>query len=146
MSSKKIGEVLKLFVSKSGTSQRFEKSDISLDILGVLEDKFYNKNAQRSVLIASIESYELIRKYGIEMPFGYLGENILLDYNPYALEIGTQLKIGGAILEISQNCTICNHLAVLDVKIPTLLKNDRGIFAQVIKAGEVKDGDDVYLV
>ncbi|QOY52080.1 MOSC domain-containing protein [Candidatus Sulfurimonas baltica] len=146
MSNKKVGEVLKLFISKSGTSQRFEKSDISLDMLGVVGDKFYNKDAQRSVLIASIESYELIRKYGIEMPFGYLGENILLDYNPYNLEIGTQFKIGEVILEISQNCTICNHLAVLDVKIPTLLKNDRGIFAQVVKAGEVKEGDEVYLV
>ncbi|QOY54630.1 MOSC domain-containing protein [Candidatus Sulfurimonas marisnigri] len=146
MSKRKVGGVLKLFISKSGTSQRFEKSEIVLDALGVLEDKFYNKNVQRSVLIASMDSYELIQKYGIEMPFGYLGENILLDYNPYDLEIGTQLKIGEAILEISQNCTICNHLAVLDVKIPTLLKDDRGIFAQVIKEGEIKEGDSVYLV
>jgi MOSC domain-containing protein YiiM len=145
MSSKRVGEVLKLFISKSGVSQRVEKDKIALDELGVVEDKFYNKNIQRSVLIASIESYNLIKNYGLEMPFGYLGENILLDYNPYGLEVGTILKIGSATLEISQHCTICNHLAVIDVKIPTLLKNDRGIFAKVISEGEIKNGDEVYI-
>lgn len=146
MSSKMVGQVLKLFISKSGISERVERSAVVLDELGVVEDKFYGKNIQRSVLIASIESYNLIKNYGLEMPFGYLGENILLDYNPYALEVGTKLKIGGAVLEISQHCTICNHLAVIDVKIPTLLKNDRGIFAKVISEGEIKNGDEVYIV
>jgi MOSC domain-containing protein YiiM len=146
MSSKRVGEVLKLFISKSGVSERIEKDQITLDELGVVEDKFYHKNIQRSVLIASIESYNLIKNYNLEMPFGYLGENILLDYNPYALEVGTKLKIGTASLEITQHCTICNHLAVIDVKIPTLLKNDRGIFAKVICEGEIKNGDEVYIV
>ncbi|MDQ1268569.1 MAG: hypothetical protein QG560_1212 [Campylobacterota bacterium] len=146
MSSKRVGEVLKLFISKSGVSERIEKKQITLDELGVAEDKFYNKNIQRSVLIASIESYNLIKNYNLEMPFGYLGENILLDYNPYALEVGTKLKIGNAVLEITQHCTICNHLAVIDVKLPTLLKDDRGIFAKVINEGEIKNGDAVYIL
>jgi len=146
MSSKRVGEVLKLFISKSDVSERLEKDQIMLDELGVLEDKFYNKNIQRSILIASIESYNLIKNYNLEMPLGYLGENILLDYNPYALEVGTKLKIGEATLEITQHCTICNHLAVIDVKIPTLLKNDRGIFAKVISAGEIKKSDEVYIL
>lgn len=146
MSHEKVGQVLKLFISKSGTSQRFEKETFTLDELGVQGDKFYDKDPQRSVLVASTASYDLVKTYGIEMPFGYLGENILMDYNPYSLEIGTRLKIGDAILEISQNCTICNHLAVLDVKIPTLLKNDRGIFAKVISGAEIKSGEKVYIV
>lgn len=146
MSNGQVGTVLELFISKTGTSQRFEKVAIALDKNGVLEDKFYSKDTQRSVLIASRDSYELVKTYGIEMPHGYLGENILIDYNPYALQIGSQLKIGDTILEISQQCTICNHLAVLDVKIPTLLKHDRGIFAKVVKEGEIKIGDGVYLL
>ena len=145
MAETKVGQVLKLFTSKAGSSQRFEEVTISLDELGVRDDKFYNKDNQRSVLIASIASYKLVKTYGIEMPYGYLGENILMDYNPYDLDVGTQLKIGDTIVEISQYCTICNHLAVLDVKIPTLLKNDRGIFAKVISGGEIKIDDAVYL-
>lgn len=146
MSNEKVGQVLNLFVSHSGVSERLEKNELSFDTLGVVEDKFYNKNIQRSVLIASIDSYNLIKNYGLEMPFGYLGENILLDYNPYALEVGRVLKIGDTLLEITQHCTICNHLAVIDVKIPTLLKNDRGIFAKVIQSGDIKVADEVYLL
>ncbi len=146
MPNRKVDKVLKLFISRSGTSDRFEKEIITLDEGGVTEDKFHNKNTQRSVLIASTASYNLIKVYGIEMPFGYLGENILLNFNPYNLEIGTRIKIGDVILELSQRCTICNHLGVIDVKIPTLLKNDRGIFAKVISGGDIKIDDDVYIV
>ena len=146
MSDKKVGKVLKLFISKPGASQRFDETSINLDKYGVQGDKFYNKDLQRSVLLSSYASYDLVKTYGIEMPFGYLGENILIDYNPYALEIGTHIKIGDVILEISQNCTICNHLATLDVKIPTLLKNDRGIFTKVIAEGEIKIDDTVYIL
>ena len=146
MSSKKVGSILKLFTSKSGTSQRFEEKTIALDNLGVVNDKFYSKSPERSVLIASKASYDLVMTYGIEMPFGYLGENILMDFNPYALAVGTKLKIGTTTLEISQHCTICNHLTTIDVKIPTLLKNDRGIFAKVVSDGEINNEDTVYLV
>ena len=146
MPKKKIGSVLKLFISKTGTSQRFEQSKLSLDKQGVLEDKFYNKSPERSVLISSIDSYKLIEKYNIKMPLGYLGENILMDFNPYNLEMGTKLRIGTTILELSQYCTICNHLATLDVKIPTLLKDDRGIFAKVVQDGEIKENDGVEII
>jgi len=110
-----------------------------------INDKFYNKSVNRSILISCLSSYTLTKSHNIEIPFGYLGENILLDYNPYKLKIGTHLKIGNVILEITQNCTICNHLAIIDKSIPELLKNDRGIFAKVIKSGEIKQEDEVCL-
>ena len=145
MSSKKLGKVIKLFISISGESKRTPKEKIELNELGVINDKFYNKSVNRSILISCLSSYTLTKSHNIEIPFGYLGENILLDYNPYKLKIGTHLKIGSVILEITQNCTICNHLAIIDKRIPELLKNDRGIFAKVIKSGEIKKEDEVCL-
>jgi MOSC domain-containing protein YiiM len=145
MSANKVGSILRLFTSKSGTSERFSEQQLILDTNGVVDDKFYAKSPERSVLIASTDSYELVSRYGIEMPYGYLGENILIDFNPYSLDVGTKIKMGGAILEISQHCTICNHLTTIDVKIPTLLKNDRGVFAKVVQDGKTNVGDGVYL-
>ena len=145
MPNKKVGNVLGLFISTKGASQRTSKDSILLDELGVNEDKFYNKNNERSVLISCLDSYLITKKHNIEMPFGYLGENLLLNYNPYHLAIGTKLHIGDASLEITQNCTICNHLAVIDESIPELLKNDRGIFAKVIKNGKINIEDEVCL-
>jgi MOSC domain-containing protein YiiM len=80
------------------------------------------------------------------MPFGSLGENILIDYNPYHLTAGDQLRIGEVLLEISQNCTMCDHLSKIDENLPTLLKDDRGIFAKVIKGGVIQPGDEITLL
>ncbi|MGE4419089.1 MAG: MOSC domain-containing protein [Sulfurimonas sp.] len=146
MTDKNVGKVLELFISTKENSKRINKSAINLDDFGVIGDKFYNKQINRSVLITSTHSYELIKSYDIDMPLGSLGENIFIDYNPYNLPIGTQLKIGSTLLEISQNCTICTHLSAIDKRVPKLIKNDRGIFAKVIKGGEISKEDFVYIV
>lgn len=77
------------------------------------------------------------------MEYGSLGENILIDYNVYNLSMGTQLKIGEVIVEITQNCTICNYLSIIDKSLPKLLRNDRGIFVKVIQSGVIKEGDSL---
>ena len=135
-----VGEVLELFISKKSVDRML------LDIKGVLNDKFYAKDINRSVLISSIDSYRLAQSRDIELKYGKLGENILIDYNPYRLKSGTQIQIGETILEINQNCTLCKSLTKIDSKLPKLLKDDRGIFAKVIKAGEIKRRDKVYLI
>lgn len=146
MSSVNFGTILKLFISESGNQQRVPKESLELNTLGVQGDKFYNKDVSRSILITSTHSYNLIKEYEIDMPFGYLGENILIDTNPYDLEMGTRLKIGSAILELSNSCTICNHLSVIDKRIPALLKNDRGVFAKVVQDGCISKGDAVSIL
>ena len=106
MSTDSIGKVTTLFISVQGSSTRVRKDTFSLDSKGIVEDKYYDTNINRSVLITSEESYTLANKHNIQLPFGSLGENILIDYNPYHLTAGDQLRIADVILEISQNCTM----------------------------------------
>lgn len=141
-----VGKVIALFISETGKSGKIGKERLTLDSKGIIHDKYYDTNLQRSVLITSYESYLLASSQHITIPQGALGENILIDYNPYHLDAGEKLKIGEVILEISQNCTICDHLAVIDESLPTLLKNDRGIFAKVIQKGSIKEGDEITLL
>jgi len=142
-----LGTVIKLFISQKGAGAPAEKSSIAVDEKGIVEDKHYGTPAERTVLISSLESYAMAREQlNVQMPHGYLGENLLIDYTPYHLPAGSRLKIGSAVFEITQNCTLCNHLSKLDKRIPKLLKDDRGIFAKVVEAGEVNAGDEIYLV
>ncbi len=141
-----IGKVLALYLSDAKDKTRLEKESLCLDENGVIGDKFYAKDIPRSVLISSQESYLLVQEQNIHLPKGALGENIMIDYNPYHLSANTQLLIGEVILRISQNCTICNHLSHFDKRLPRLLKKDRGIFAQVIQKGDIKIGDTIYLL
>ena len=140
----KVGSVFTLFYSP--LTGRTGMSELLFDIKGIIEDKHYDKNIERSVLIASLDSYKLVESNGIDISHGELGENLLLDYNPYSLESGSKLKIGNVVLEISQHCTLCKSLTKVDTKLPKLLKNDRGIFAKVVEAGNIKTGDNIYLL
>lgn len=137
------GEILKLFVSVQDVQGRVQKNQLTLDEKGIQEDKYYNRDILRSILITSTDSYQLAKENGINMPYGSLGENLLVNFNPYDLPAGQRFQISEAILEISQNCTMCDHLSNIDTKLPELLKNDRGIFAKVVKEGMIKEGDTI---
>ncbi|HIQ28896.1 MAG TPA: MOSC domain-containing protein [Sulfurovum sp.] len=140
-----IGKIITLFTSAQDTGIRIEKKKLTLDEKGIIDDKYYNKSIQRSILITSNASYTLAKKYNINMPYGALGENLLISYNPYHLPMGQKILIGNVMLEISQNCTICDHLSQINKLLPTLLKKDRGIFAKVLQGGIIHEGDEIYL-
>jgi MOSC domain-containing protein YiiM len=142
------GKVLKLFVTLDDKDkQRKETTYINADENGILNDKFYNKNPQRTILITSIQSYQIALDNGIDLAKGALGENILIDINPYHLQAGDTLKIGNATLEITQNCTLCKGLTTISSKLPKLLKDDRGIFAKIIsEPTTIKIGDIVNIM
>jgi len=144
MSLLQVGKIQELFYSTN--DGRVNTTTLTLDIKGVVEDKYYDKNIERSVLITSLDSYKLASKNGIDAPYSALGENILINYNPYHLKPGAQIMISNLILEISQNCTLCKSLAKVDAKLPKLLKNDRGIFAKVINGGVIHKNDNIYLL
>jgi len=141
---RKVGYITSLYYSTE--IERVQVEALMLDEKGIIKDKHYNKNIERSVLLVSIDSYILAEKHGIKVPTGSFGENFLMDYNPYSLPTGSKLKIGNAILEISQHCTLCKSLSKIDSKLPKLLKDDRGIFARVVKEGIIKKGDQVYII
>jgi MOSC domain-containing protein YiiM len=140
----KVGTISSLFYSP--VNGRTTAKEFLLDTKGIVNDKHYDKDIDRSVLITSLESYVLAKKYGIDTAYGALGENLLIDYNPYHMPAGSRLKIGNVVLEISQPCTLCKSLTQIDVRLPKLLKDDRGIFAKVIESGSIKEGDDIYLL
>ncbi|MCK4442663.1 MAG: MOSC domain-containing protein [Sulfurovaceae bacterium] len=140
-----VGKIISLFISNKELLKREKVNSIKLDSNGIVNDKFYAKDIERSVLITSIDSYKMAKDKDIDLEYGLLGENLLIEYNPYSLTPKSQLLIGEVVLEIVQNCTICKSLSKIDNKLPKLLKDDRGVFAKVIKSGIISDGDKIYL-
>ena len=90
---------------------------------------------------------EIAKQNGIEADFGALGENILIDVDIYHLKPTDRFKIGGALFEVTQNCTMCKSLAKIDSKLPKLLKNDRGIFVTLVsQKSKINLGDEVIVL
>ena len=141
-----LGKVQQLFISQNATAHIQSLSSIEVDTQGIIDSKFYNKNIERSILLSGLHAYALCKRDNIEIEYGELGENILLDFNPHALPAQSKLSIGTALLELTIPCTLCKGLSTVDPHLPKLLEHDRGVFFKVLQAGEISINDPVYLL
>ena len=135
-----LGKVLNTFSATKESSGSPRPLVFQLNLIkdyGIENDKFAGKKLEQTVMIVGIQSYEIAKDNGINLEFGSLGENILLDFDPHILEVGTKLIIENSIIEITQTCTVCNHLAVFNENLPLLLKGHRGLYCKIIKSGIV---------
>ena len=142
-----IGKVIELFITQEDESKkRVSVNTLQVDAKGIIGDKFYDKNLQRSILVTSTDSYALTKDNNIDIAIGSLGENILIDINPYHLLPGDKIKIASLELEVTQNGTLCKGLSSVNAKLPKLLKNDRGVFTKLIsEEGVIQIGDKVEI-
>lgn len=135
-----IGKVLDTFSATKESSGLPRPKVENLNLIkdyGIENDKFAGKKLEQTVMIVGVESYEIAKDKGIDLEFGCLGENVLLDFDPHTLKVGTNLIIGDAIIQITQVCTVCNHLAVFDESLPLLLKGHRGLYCRIVDNGIV---------
>jgi len=145
-----LGNALSLYIAPVGTSGiREARNTIEVkENFGVIDDKFAGnaKKIDRSVMIVGTMPYSMAKEAGIDLPDVALGENILLDFDPHTLEIGTQLAIGDAILEITSACTLCSHLTQYHKDLPKLILKHRGIYCKIIKSGIISKNSTVTLL
>lgn len=139
------GKVLELFISVKSDKKRLSKETLDVDVKGVLGDKFYAKDENRLILVTSTDAYSLAKANGVDLEYGDLGENILIDKSINHLPMGERFKIGEVVFEITQNCTLCNGLSLLDSKLPKILKHDRGIFVKAVTNGTIKKDNNVIV-
>ncbi len=139
-------KVLDVFVAPAESKSKIRQKRDAIHLVqdyGVEDDKFAGKELDRSVLITPHVAYEIVRDAGIELEYGSLGENIIVDFDIMQLPVGTKLRIGDTELEITQKCTLCSHLAYFGKQVPKLVKDHRGVYCKVLKSGTITKGMDV---
>ncbi len=144
MKNRSLGNITNLFISKKDFKKRIEQSELVVDKNGIPADKYYANNVQRSILISSLDAYKIVKKHNIDICYGELGENIVVNFDISTLKPTDRIRVGEVELEITQRCTICHSLAKIAPEVPELLQDDRGIFAKVIKHGSIKKGDELF--
>lgn len=145
---KTIGRVVQTFSAKVGQSGSIRPEVEFLELikdLGIKDDKFAQKNLDQTVLIVGLNSYEKAKENDIELQYGCLGENILLDFDPHTFEVGDIFFIEDSVIQITQICSICSHLSKFDKRLPKLLKENRGLYCKIVSNGTVKKGMNVKL-
>ncbi len=144
---KKLGNVIDVFIApeglSSGVRKKMEYIELKKDY-GIVGDKFAQKNLDRTVLIVGTIAYDIAKENNIDLELGSLGENIVVDFNPNILDIGDIINIDELKLEITEVCTICNHLSVYNKNLPSLIKNDRGFYCKIKQSGKISKNMEIY--
>jgi len=142
-------KVIATFSAKKGQSGLPRPKVESLNIIsgfGIQFDKFSGLDENKAVMVVGLKAYDIAKENGIDLEMGSLGENILFDFDPHEYEIGHVFKIGEVVLQISEKCTICNHLAVFSKKLPYLVKEHRGLYCKVLEGGVVHENMHVEVL
>ena len=107
-----------------------------------------------AILLLTEEILAALRQEGWAVEPGHLGENVLLAGIPAdRLQIGTRVRLGSVLLQLSRLCEPCSELYELPYigrsrgpEFVRTLQGRRGWYARVLEEGRVARGDPVQLV
>lgn len=140
-----VGKVISLNISvKKGTSKSAVSEVDLIENYGIKGDAHANSNWHRQVSLLSITSIEKMKDKGFDLKFGDFAENITVEgFEVKDLSIGTKLKIGEVILEISQIGKSCHSKCEIFKTVGDCIMPREGVFARVLKGGKIKVGDEI---
>lgn len=142
------GKIVAVCISKNkGTSKKNIGCANVVKDFG-LEDDAHAGNWHRQVSLLSIENIEAMKKKGLNLGPGDFGENITTKgIKLESLDIGTKLKIGEeVILKVSQIGKVCPSPCAIFYKIGHCIMPKKGIFATVLKGGQIKVDDEIIII
>lgn len=143
-----MAKVLSINISEKKGEQKapIEKGYFAVD-LG-LEGDAHAGAWHRMVSLLGNESIDKIRAMGIDdLKFGDFAENITTEgIILYELPIGTKLKIGETLMEVTQIGKECHAGCAIRQKAGDCVMPREGIFAKVLKSGWIQAGDTLEVI
>lgn len=101
----------------------------------------------RQVSLLSYEKVQAFNARGAAVADGAFGENLLVDGFDFArLPAGTWLGCGDVLLEITQIGKQCHHGCEIFQRMGDCIMPREGVFARVLRGGEIAVGDEMHLV
>jgi MOSC domain-containing protein YiiM len=132
---------------KKGTRKTLVDRAIVIENHG-LEGDAHAGDWHRQVSFLSSESIRAAREKGLTVDFGDFAENVAtvgVDWK--TLPVGTRVKLGaGVIVEVSQIGKTCHKPCAIYYQAGDCIMPREGVFARVIRGGEIVCGDPIELV
>lgn len=101
----------------------------------------------RQVSLLAHHNIEIMRAKGLKLKPGAFGENLVIDgIGLDGLGVGSQLRVGPALLEITQVGKVCHTRCAIYYATGDCIMPRTGIFACVLEGGELLAGDEVTVV
>ncbi|GAA0127215.1 MULTISPECIES: MOSC domain-containing protein [Clostridium] len=142
------GKVISINISdKKGIIKQPIEVGVFEEDFGLKEDAHGGK-WHRQVSLLAQESIDKMTNLGVEglIP-GKFAENITTEGMVlYTLPVGTLLKIGETIQEVTQIGKECHSGCAIKQAVGKCIMPKEGIFTKVIKGGKVKAGDTIEVI
>ena len=141
-----MGKVVAVCISERKGNSKKEVQQVELVENWGIKGDAHGGKWHRQISLLSIEKIEEFRDRGADVEFGAFGENIIVEgYDLRNLPVGTRFTIGEAEIEMTQIGKEChNHCAIFH-KMGECIMPREGVFAKVVKGGNVKPGDTVVI-
>lgn len=141
------GKVISINISETkGVVKEPLEEGMFLENFG-LKDDAHAGDWNRQVSLLGMESFEKMENKGVDLTPGIFAENITTEgIELFTLPIGTILKIGETIQEVTQIGKTCHSGCEISNIVGKCVMPKEGIFTKVIKAGKIKSGDSIEVI
>lgn len=133
---------------KKGTPKKKINPGVLIEDFGFEGDAHAGK-WHRQVSLLAQESIDKAAKIGRTdgLCHGSFAENITTEgITLYTIPVGSKLKVGECILEITQIGKECHEGCAIRKLVGQCVMPKEGIFARVIKGGKVYEGDEIEIL
>ena len=111
-----------------------------------LKDDAHAGNWHRQVSLLSYDKVEAFRATGATVDDGAFGENLLVEGIDFrALPVGTKLRCGDVVLEITQIGKECHAHCEIYRQVGDCIMPREGVFARVLRGGVIAVGDEMHV-
>jgi TatD DNase family protein len=141
-----MGKVMAICISEKRGTKKINIGQCELAPNYGLKGDAHAGDWHRQVSLLSYDRVEEFRASGANVDDGAFGENLLvkgIDFK--ALPVGTQLRCGEVLLEITQIGKECHAHCEIYRQVGDCIMPREGVFARVLQGGVISVGDEMYV-
>lgn len=142
-----MGKIVAICTSKNKGEQKSEIPTCFVKENFGIEGDAHAGNWHRQISFLDKEEIDEFCKKGVRVSNGAFGENFIVEgVNVHSLNVGTLLKCGEVIFEITQKGKSCHDKCVIFYKVGECIMPKKGTFARVLKSGSIFKGDEIMVI
>ena len=143
-----MAEVVSVNISEKRGTVKHEADSIVLKVGHGIVGDAHAGNWHRQVSLLGVESVAKVQQHvSFPLSHGAFAENILTEgICLYKLPVGTKLRIGQALAEVTQIGKECHSDCAIRKAAGDCVMPREGIFVRVLAGGAVRAGDPIELV
>ena len=141
-----MGKLLAICTSPKRGTVKTPVPSARLTVEWGVEHDAHGGNWHRQVSLLSAEKIEQFRQK-VWVEYGAFGENLVVEgFDFRSLPVTSRFAIGDAVLEMTQIGKECHNDCVIRQQTGDCIMPREGVFARVVKGGEIHVGDEVTLL